>query len=104
MDVVLQYFDGCPNWIEAQSLINEALDTLGEEAELIEQRIETLEDAVAVGFAGSPTILINGSDPFAVDGAEPRLACRVYPTPDGLRGTPTVNQLIAALTAAKQSR
>ncbi len=72
--------------------------------QLIEQRSETLEAAVAGGSAGPPTILVNGSDRFAVGGAEPGLACRVYPTPDGLRGTPTLNQLIAALTATKQSR
>lgn len=56
---------------------------------------------VAVGFTGSPTILINNRDLFAIHGAEPGLACRVYPTPDGLRGVPTVEQLLTALMAAR---
>lgn len=83
MDVVLQYLDGCPHWIDARSLITEALETVGENTELVVRRIETPGDAVAAGFTGSPTILINDTDPFAVDRAEPGLAFRLYPTPDG---------------------
>ncbi len=99
--MVLQYFDGCPNWIDAESHIRQALETLGEDTDIDKQRIETMEEAVAVGFTGSPTILINNRDPFAIDGAQPGLACRVYPTPDGLRGAPTVDQLLTALMAAR---
>jgi hypothetical protein len=101
MDIILRYFDGCPNWIDAESNIRQALETLGEDADIVRQRIETMEDALAVGFTGSPTILVNNGDPFAIHGAEPGLACRLYPTPDGLSGTPTVDQLLAALLAAR---
>jgi len=50
-----------------------------------------------MGFAGSPTIYADGIDLF--DGADGRgsLACRVYRTPEGLAGSPTVEQLIAAI-------
>jgi hypothetical protein len=100
MKVVLQYFDGCPNWLEAETLLSEAIATLGAGDVTVErQRIETLQAAVAAGFTGSPTILVDGRDPFAQAGAQPGLACRVYPTPQGLRGSPTLDQLLAALQA-----
>lgn len=100
MRIVLQYFDGCPNWVEADSLLHEALAAVGAADATVErQRIETDAEAIAVGFIGSPTILLDGQDPFGVEGAEPGLACRIYSTPSGLRGSPTLDQLVAALRA-----
>jgi hypothetical protein len=45
-----------------------------------------LTEAGRRGFVGSrsPTILINATDPFAVPGEPPVLACRHYPTEDGV--------------------
>lgn len=51
------------------------------------------ETAVALGMTGSPTILVDGRDPFA-DGSVPSLACRLYR--DG-SGSPSVSQLHAVL-------
>lgn len=100
MSVVLQYFDGCPNWREADALLREALAQIGEGDVSVElQKVESLEAAVAAGFTGSPTVLVDGRDPFAVAGAQPGLACRVYLTPQGLRGSPTLEQLVAVLRA-----
>jgi hypothetical protein len=49
--------------------------------------------AERVGFRGSPTILIDGRDPFAT-GAEPiGMSCRVFRTEDGAQGAPTEAQL-----------
>ena len=54
-------------------------------------------DAAALGMHGSPTLLIEGCDPF-VGSAEPSLSCRLYQTDDGLRRLPSVAQLRTALT------
>jgi hypothetical protein len=35
-------------------------------------------EAAEAGMRGSPTLLINGVDPFAVPGQAPGLACRLY--------------------------
>jgi hypothetical protein len=51
-------------------------------------------------FVGSPTILINGVDPFGVAGQSPAYACRVYATPAGLSGVPPLDDVISALNAA----
>lgn len=100
MRIVLQYFDGCPNWLEADSMLQEALAIAGiVDATVERQRVETLAAAESVGFIGSPTFLFDGRDPFGIEGAEPGLACRIYATPSGLRGSPTLEQLVTALRA-----
>lgn len=97
--MVLQYFDGCPHWVEADRLLREALAQMGSSEVRVEhQKVESLDQAVAVGFTGSPTILIDGQDPFSVDGAKAGMACRLYRTPEGQRGSPTLKQLVDALS------
>ena len=55
--------------------------------------VDTPDAAERMRFRGSPTILVEGLDPFA-SGDEPvGLSCRVYETPDGPAGAPTVAQL-----------
>ena len=100
MDVELLYFDDCPNWRVA----DRHLESLAVELGGITVRyrtVDTPEEAARVGFRGSPTILVNGSDPFAA-AADPvgGLSCRVYDTPQGPAGAPTIEQLREALTSA----
>ena len=97
MDVALLYFDGCPNWVEAQQRLTEALTAVGAESAYRLVPVTTVEDAERLGFRGSPTVLVDGRDPFAESDAPVGLSCRVYRTPDGLRGAPTVEQLVAVL-------
>lgn len=63
---------------------------------------EVIDDAgraVRAGMAGSPTLLVDGIDPFAVPGQVPGLACRLYRDHDGRpQPVPSVAQLRAALT------
>ncbi|MEU5304331.1 hypothetical protein ACH4YO_31780 [Streptomyces noursei] len=49
---------------------------------------------------GSPTILIDGRDPFVEPGAVPSLAWRIYRAPAGPAGAPSLDQLRQALEAA----
>ncbi len=48
----------------------------------------------------SPTVLIDGVDPFADPDAPVGLSCRVYRTAGGVEGSPTLEQLRLAVTAA----
>ena len=59
--------------------------------------VETPEEAEASRFRGSPTILVDGEDPFASGDMAFGLACRLYRTPDGPAGSPTTEQLEAVL-------
>jgi hypothetical protein len=97
--VVLLYFDGCPNWVQTAQRLREALVLVGRSGVVVEQRkIETSEEAVRARFLGSPTILIDGQDPFDPRGTGFGLTCRIYETPDGMQGSPTIEQLVDALS------
>jgi len=98
VDVALLYFDGCPNWVQTEEAVREAL----REVELAEQtvtlrQVETPEEAERLSFRGSPTVLVNGEDPFADSSDAVGLMCRVYRTEAGFAGSPTREQLIEAL-------
>jgi hypothetical protein len=100
--IELLYVDGCPNWPVAQARLTEDLAHTGwgdEPIELIE--VATAEDARTLEFPGSPTIRINGHDPFRYsDDGFSALKARVYYTPDGPAGAPTREQLIHAIMQA----
>ena len=99
MQVELFYFDGCPNWTVANDRLREALKSAGRAEVAVERHlVETAEEAERVGFTGSPTIQINGRDPFATGSEQVGLACRVYTTPNGVDGAPTVEQLCEVLS------
>ena len=99
MDVRLLYFDGCPHWTVAEQRLGTALSSVGRGGETIRHvLVETAEDAEGLGFIGSPTILVDGRDPFASGDEQPALACRVFSTPDGRAGSPTVEQLVEVLS------
>lgn len=98
MNVTLLYFDGCPNWQQTEQRLLHALDQAGlAPTVLTRQAVETPEAAERLRFRGSPTVLVNGHDPFADPNAPVGLSCRIFQTPDGLAGAPTVEQLLAVL-------
>lgn len=59
--------------------------------------MDTPTEAEHVGFFGSPNILV---DVFADADAEVGLSCRMYLTPEGYEGAPTLDQLRAVLADA----
>ncbi|HET9060572.1 MAG TPA: thioredoxin family protein [Acidimicrobiales bacterium] len=97
MKLELLYFDGCPNWRVAA----ERLDDVAARRGLVVKRrvVATAEEAQEARFRGSPTILIDGRDPFASGDEQFGLACRLYLTPQGPAGSPTIEQLEAAVDA-----
>ena len=98
MELIVQYFEGCPHSGVAVDRLREAVRQAGlGDPEISMQRIDTPEQAAAVGFHGSPTILIDGEDPFAEASTPVGFACRVYTTPSGREGAPTAAQLAQAL-------
>lgn len=96
-DVRLRYFDGCPNWHVAQERLKVALRQAGVESEILLERVETAEDAEVMSFRGSPSILIDGIDPFADPDAPTGLSCRVFRTENGIEGSPAIIQLVDVL-------
>lgn len=98
MHVRLLYVADCPNWQEAADRLRAALAAAGHDVEPEHVEVRTPEDAERLSFRGSPTVLVDGVDPFADASAPVGLCCRVFRTPEGLRGSPTVEQLVAVLS------
>jgi len=100
MKVQLLYFDGCPHWTVMDERIRQAL-ALADRSDTIERvLVETPDAADELQFAGSPSIRLNGRDPFPMPSGGFGLTCRVYATRAGPAGAPTVEQLLAAIREA----
>ncbi len=98
--ISIQFLPGCPNRQLAEDRVREALDRLsGRRPAVVLEEIADEEQALRVGFHGSPTVLVDGVDPFAGPDAEVAFSCRVYLTPSGADGAPSVDQLYEAVTA-----
>jgi len=98
VDIELLYFDHCPNWDLARERLDQALTITGHSNHKVNLiAVETDEQARTLSFPGSPTIRINGRDPFPAATETYGLTCRVYPTADGIAGAPTVEELVQAL-------
>lgn len=89
--------EGCPNGAGAASHLRAALAAEGRTASVEQRLIRTATEAAVSAFAGSPTITINGVDLFHEGNSVEELACRVYATPTGLAGTPTIDQIRTAI-------
>jgi hypothetical protein len=99
VEVEVLYFAACPSWTVAVERLRRALDASGLAGTPIRTvPVETAADMAMTGFAGSPTVLVDGLDLFP--GAAPvgELACRLYPTPEGLSGSPSLVAFMEALS------
>ncbi|MFF3786844.1 organomercurial lyase [Streptomyces sp. NPDC001933] len=91
----------CPNAPLAVERVTAALAGRAAEVELVE--VQDQGEAVTRGMNGSPTILLDGVDPFAPAGAVPSMSCRLYRDADGtVAGAPGVTALREAFTGAGQ--
>jgi hypothetical protein len=89
----------CPNAPVAVGRITAALAGRPASVELVEVAGEA--EATRLGMTGSPTILLDGVDPFAAAGAAASVSCRIYRGSDGTaEHAPSVQDLTAALSAA----
>jgi hypothetical protein len=93
------YWEGCPSHPEALGLLRTVMAERGIETDVALRHVGTHEEALELGFPGSPTIRIDGRDvdPEGAQG-QPGLACRVYRLPDGRPSpVPSREQLEEAL-------
>lgn len=91
MNVTLLHFDGCPSWQTADERLRVLADELG--FTIDRRTVDTAGEAEDLGFRGSPTILVDGRDPFARGDEPVGLSCRIYQTSEGPRGVPRLEQL-----------
>lgn len=100
MRVELLVVPQCPNGQLARERLRDALAAAGRAGTPVAVRVITEATlASAPAFGGSPTILVDGVDPFADQVADSvGLSCRVYRTDAGLSGAPSVDALRRVLS------
>ena len=99
MKVEVLYFDGCPSHEALLPRLYGLLASSGASTEIELVRVDDAETAERVRFLGSPTVRIDGQDvePGAADRDDFGVKCRLFATPDGLRGVPADEWVIASL-------
>ncbi|SRR6266567_4749515 len=101
MELTLLTVSACPN---AAAFEERLAAALAGEAGVVVRRHEVMDEreAAQAGMHGSPTLLIDGADPFAEPGEAPSLSCRLYRDAAGhARGVPSLQALIQVLTQAR---
>jgi hypothetical protein len=100
MEVSLLYFDGCPNHHEALAQLEALLAEAGWVGSVELINVDSPERATQTQFRGSPTVWLDGIDPFLDVDAPIGLSCRIYLTAAGYQGTPPVEELRSAIAQA----
>jgi hypothetical protein len=100
LDLTLLTVPDCPNAALFEERLAAAL--AGRPGAVVRRReIADEREAAQAGMHGSPTLLIDGVDPFAAPGQAPGLACRLYRDAAGrVAGAPPVKVLRRALEQA----
>src|SRR5512140_900682 len=93
MQIDLLYFDGCPSWKGALENLKAALlaEALEDDIHLV--KVEDDDEANRRKFLGSPSFQVNGVDLWFEERQQYGLSCRIYATPQGMRGTPSREML-----------
>lgn len=102
-EITILYFDGCPSWKIALENVERAVDMLGIPAAITLKRIGDPEQAQKERFLGSPSIRADGSELWPEERADYTLSCRIYQTPKGLSGSPTVEMVCERLRGIVKS-
>ena len=104
MELTVLVVPGCPH----AELLEQRLAVVlaGRPDATISRRvIADAELAQRWSMLGSPTLLIDGVDPFAKSGQPASLSCRLYPSSTGKsEGTPAVSALRAVIEEASVGR
>ena len=93
MKIEILYFDGCPSWEGGLKNLESALQEEGLPASVEMVKVMDDDDAARLKFLGSPHFRVDGQDLWPEEREIYLLSCRVYPTPAGVKGFPTVAML-----------
>jgi hypothetical protein len=100
MELTLLTVPACPSTAAFEERLTAAL--AGHPGAVVHRReVADEREAARAGMHGSPTLLIDGTDPFTAPDEPPSLSCRLYRDEAGrTAGAPSVEALRQALAAA----
>ncbi|MGZ9225101.1 MAG: DF family (seleno)protein [Anaerolineales bacterium] len=93
MKIQLLYFDDCLSWEAGLKNLRTALKDENLSASIEMVNVADDDDATRLKFLGSPHFRVDGEDLWHEEREIYSLSCRVYPTPEGIKGFPTVSML-----------
>ncbi|MBN8579226.1 MAG: thioredoxin family protein [Anaerolineae bacterium] len=102
MKIQLLYFDDCPSWETGLRNLQIALQEENLSASIEMVNVVDDDDATRLKFLGSPHFRVDGEDLWHEEREIYSLSCRIYPTPEGIKGFPTVSMLRAQLRNFEQ--
>jgi len=101
VDVTVLHVHACPSVTVLLERLHIAADLAGVAVTTTLRVVASEQEAIELGFSGSPTVLVDGSDPFESGGVS--YGCRLYEFGGRLDGAPSMSQLNAALLVASSS-
>ena len=93
------FFDGCPSWETALQNLQAACALEGLTWSIEPVEVCDDDDAAARRFLDSPSVVIDGQDLWPEVRKAYYMSCRMYGTPEEMRGWPTVEMLRERLRA-----
>lgn len=104
MTIEIISIPGCPNHRPTVDLVKQLLGCDDISAEIKEILVRNSWQAKALGFAGSPTVRVNGKDIDVLALPQSALSCRIYEDGSGIPPQSLLRQAIlsASLISANQ--
>lgn len=93
MKVEILYFQGCPSWINGLANLAEALSREKQNVKVDPVLVKDNQQAELLKFLGSPSFRVDGMDLWPSKRSNYALSCRLYSTPRGIKGVPTIEMI-----------
>jgi hypothetical protein len=104
IDIRVLYLEGCASWRATAERLRQALALLrSPDTPINHVQVGFDADGRNPVFCGSPTIMVDDQDLFPIATIPASPVCRLYSTPAGMAGSPTVEAMVGALAARSES-
>ena len=99
MKIELLYMDDCPSWERGLQNLQAALqlETINADIDLV--KIGDDAEAARLRFLGSPSFRVDGRELWPEERETYALSCRIYLSPQGAKGWPSIEMLQEKLRA-----
>lgn len=101
--IEVRYTADCTSWRQTVQMLTQAANELSLSVLISSRQVASDREAMELGFIGSPTVLIDGADPWPMPNAPAGLRLRPYFGPEGMLDGPSYDMIRAALRAADEA-